>query len=103
MKNVLYTIIGILLFICCPKIYGYDIVLNGIYYNISGNEATVTFCNGKEYNGNVAIPSSFRDGGKTYRVISIGDRAFQLCFDLTSITIPTSVTSIGNHAFSYCM
>ena len=32
-------------------------------------------------------------------VTSIGVRAFQNCFNLTSITIPASVTSIGGHAF----
>ena len=32
----------------------------------------------------------------------IGDSAFQYCKSLTSITIPNSVTSIGNSAFSGC-
>ena len=35
-------------------------------------------------------------------VTSIGDRAFQNCYGLTSITIPDSVTSIGYSAFLYC-
>ncbi len=35
-------------------------------------------------------------------VTSIGDRAFSYCTGLTSITIPASVTSIGNWAFSEC-
>jgi|GEM_PF-6812536 len=35
-------------------------------------------------------------------VTSIGDYAFQLCHNLVSITIPNSVTSIGWGAFSYC-
>ncbi len=35
-------------------------------------------------------------------VTSIGDSAFEGCGDLTSITIPDSVTSIGRSAFSGC-
>ncbi|MBR1751891.1 MAG: leucine-rich repeat domain-containing protein, partial [Ruminococcus sp.] len=35
-------------------------------------------------------------------ITSIGDRAFYQCTSLTSITIPNSVTSIGAYAFEYC-
>lgn len=35
-------------------------------------------------------------------VTSIGDCAFLMCNNLTSVTIPDSVTSIGAQAFSFC-
>ena len=42
---------------------------------------------------NTVIPNS---------VTSIGERAFDYCYGLTSITIPNSVTSIGSGAFCGC-
>ena len=37
-----------------------------------------------------------------YSVTSIGNHAFSYCYDLTSVTIPNSVTSIGEWAFLLC-
>ena len=47
----------------------------------------------------IVIPNTSPEGK---RVNYIGSNAFQNCIDLTSITIPDSVTSIGEATFSNC-
>ncbi len=91
------------------KANAHDFMVNGVYYNINGNEVTVTYRGTYssqylyEYSGNVTIPSTVTYKGITYSVTSIGHDAFSYCSELTSITIPNSVTSIGNSAFWYCI
>ena len=77
----------------------YGIEIDGINYNISGDEAMViqwTFDDTKTYSGDVVIPESVTYDGKDYSVTSISSYAFKGCDKLTSITIPNSVTTIGN-------
>lgn len=75
--------------------------VDGIYYKLSGTEATVT-SGAHKYSGSVTIPASITSGGVTYNVTSIGEWAFSDCKDLTSVIIGSSVSSIGNSAFQYC-
>ena len=79
----------------------WDFEVDGIYYNINGNEATVTRGNGF-YGGDVTIPSTVTYRDKTYSVTAIGSRAFFGSNELTSVTIPNSVTTIGAEAFYWC-
>ena len=53
------------------------------------------------YSGSVNVPSTVSYNGIEYNVTGIGNLAFCDC-DLTSVTLPGSVTSIGNWAFEYC-
>ena len=68
---------------------------NGFTYSIENGEVTIT-----DYTGSattVTIPSKISD----YPVTTIGNRAFIWC-GLTSVTIPNSVTTIGEYAFCRC-
>lgn len=50
------------------------------------------------YKGDLVIPSSFVNGGKEYRVEGFIDHAFWGSNDLTSLTLPASIESVG-HVF----
>ncbi|MDE6692076.1 MAG: leucine-rich repeat domain-containing protein [Muribaculaceae bacterium] len=52
--------------------------------------------------GDVVIPASVPYKSKSFSVISIEERAFNTCLNVTSVTIPETVTTIGARAFNYC-
>ena len=56
-----------------------------------------------EAKGDVAILSTFAVEGKDYTVDRIGDYAFAGLMELTSVTIPATVTNVGMGAFSSCL
>ena len=64
--------------------------IDGVLFN--KNQTTILQCPISK-TGNYVIPSS---------VTTIGDRAFESCEKLTTITIPLSVSSIGSYAFFGC-
>jgi len=66
------------------------------YTNNGNGTCTITGYTGP--GGAVTIPNSI--GGLI--VVSIGDRAFENNSSLTSVTIPSSVTNIGDYVFGSC-
>ncbi len=52
--------------------------------------------------GDLVIPSTVLNGSESFKVYSIGDRAFESCRELTKIILPNSLITIGNYAFYGC-
>ena len=83
----------------------YDFHVGDFYYNYidGGNAVEVTSPPTSYYSlTSVTIPEVVTYNGNTYPVTGIGYGAFQFDTELTSITIPNTVTSIGRLAFFNC-
>jgi len=89
--------------------------LDGTYYRLEGEQATTirpevvgnrsrvsSFCWEPDYPIHMAIPEEVFQGGVAYPVVGIERGTFRYCYELVSITIPPTVTDIGNVAFYHC-
>lgn len=109
MKQAITTfLVTMLLSMVGTKASAYDIAVENadgvtIYYNYitDGKELEVANTGNtyNKYSGTVVIPEEATYMNRTRKVTRIGSYAFNACNSLSSITIPNSVTSIGNHAF----
>ena len=83
----------------------YDVEVDGICYNLieKGKVAEVTKSGYFYYSGDIIIPNSITVNNEEYLVTRIGDNAFDNCQSLNSLTIPNSITSIGNSFFPNCI
>ena len=99
--------------------------VDGISYSTTSAWEVEVVRTAGDYQGDVVIPGAVTYEGTTYRVTAIGESAimgpnvtsltlpegtirtikYRGCYDLrnvTSITVPASVTEIGEEAFKYC-
>ena len=74
--------------------------IDGIWYNLisKNNAAEVTYGENK-YMGQITIPAMVTYEGADYTVLRIAESAFKDCNNITAITLPETVTSIGKAAF----
>ena len=99
-KQVLITILFAMLM--SMPMFAYDFQKDGIYYNIEGDHVAVTYSGKGVYQGKVYIPYQVTFGGVTYPVTAIGEWAFEGGEDMTYLSIPSSITTIGEYAFVDC-
>ena len=91
--------------------FSYDIAVKNmdgvtIYYWKSSEYGELIVCQNEStdnsYSGRVVIPESVEYNNEIYMVTAIGDYAFEGCDVLTSVTIPSTIITIGWGAFLGC-
>ncbi|MBQ1191756.1 MAG: leucine-rich repeat protein, partial [Bacteroidales bacterium] len=93
MKRIIFAICTIL---CANVLFAQDFWKGTLHYYISNGTATVYGYDWSAHPTNIVIPSTVTYEEITYSVTAIDYEAFSDCTTLTTITIPNSVTSIGD-------
>ncbi len=79
-------------------------IIDGISYELDKETKTAVVNNGDiRYSGDIVIPKTVTKDGVRYDVKGIANSAFDYCANVTSVTIPNSVTKIGSSAFNHCI
>ena len=84
-----------------------EFTVNNLKYRVTSESPAEVVLYDKEgsFSGALVIPGTVQNpiNHNNYNVTAIGDYVFKNCYELTSVTIPSSVTSIGNYAFEVCI
>lgn len=93
---------AILLSVAC-RLFALTFSVDNIHYEVinTANHTVKVVADYPEYTDVVVIPSTVSYGAITYSVTEIDEFAFQYCFDLKEVSIPSSVTTISPYAFLY--
>lgn len=80
---------------------------DGVYYFVDGETASVGSLRynssyNDSYKGDIVIKPEITIGDRTFKVTKINSNAFAYNSELTSVTVPEGVESIGYYAFDYC-
>lgn len=76
--------------------------IGNLYYYLDFSSMEAIIADKNSYSGSLVIPEKLYSRWGTFTITGIYASAFENCDDLTSVTIPNSVTSIGDNAFYYC-
>ena len=76
-------------------------VVNGIKYWLDAKQKTAKVLK-NDYSGDIVIPENVTYDNVTYKVISLRDECFDGCSSLTSISLPSGITSLGYGCFYGC-
>ena len=72
-----------------------------ISYEVTG-DATARVARNAFAMGDITIPETLTHNGKTYTVTELAGSIFEDCSDLTSVVLPSTITSVDGNAFRNC-
>ena len=78
-------------------------VIDGLKYIIYTDHNCAALIGNNYTQKEIVIPASITWEGKKYPVTELEGRCFYDCSNLTSVTIPSSVTSLGWSCFEGCI
>lgn len=102
-KTILILMWGTLISFC-SNAFAYAFEVGNIFYFVEDGYACVTYKDDtfNSYRSDVSVPGTVEYDGVTYVVKKIGNSAFKNCSELTSVTLPSSIVSVEDDAFSLC-
>lgn len=74
----------------------------GIVYTVRSDGSTLDLSDGSAASGSLSVPAALLVGAKAYRVAGVGRGAFGYAC-VTQVSLPKSVTEIGDDAFIGCI
>ena len=102
MKHKHFTfVLALLMSLVARAVWAYDAEIDGLYYDFDSQNLSAMVVSGDNAES-IVIPETVTYNGKSYRVTGVKSYAFSACTELTSISIPRSVTRIGYYAFENC-
>ncbi|MBO4250740.1 MAG: leucine-rich repeat domain-containing protein [Paludibacteraceae bacterium] len=111
MRSKIFTI-AMALMVCAGELFAAKVKIGDLYYNLNDAHKTASVTYQVEpsdtpsgnYAGlkNVVIPTSVKNGGKNYNVVSVAESAFEQSASIISVVIPEGVKSIEKRAFCSC-
>ena len=103
MRKINLLLIGVFLFLSSCNVFAQvSFTEDNITYTVTGANSVTVTGHTITSNTDLDIPSDVTHNEVTYIVEHIGDEAFKDCEYLTSVTLPSSILSVGTSAFAGC-
>ena len=93
-------ILCFLLFSSLYHLNSQEFTVDNVNYKVTNSTTNTVEVTTTCYTGNLTIPGTVVNSSVTYTVTSVADFAFRLCPNIRAVTLPNTLTYIGNYAFA---